>query len=311
MGKKLFFVLFIFFMCFFAVGSVRAEGHFTVDGKNGKYLTCTYGDEGDAYTFSVVFGYDGDKVSCSDTAVQVNEETWFKKRNLSFKNESGIVDGVEESGKCPTKSVMYVSDGIFIDESPWDGLDHALNGRAVNLWLAYKDATFEKYKSENCDKKCESVKSIGCCVYGKLQKSDVSETKEEAKENGEKVRDETFLGKRFKKEASESVIDKKVILSDDVCGIINGEIEDIIHDIVWFIFIAGVLLAIILGMVDFVSSVVSAKDDSMTKSWRRFIKRIVATAILLLLPLILEFLLTQINVDGISDGDIFCNVDVK
>lgn len=311
MHKKLFPILFIFLISFLTISSVKAEGYFTVDGNTGNYLTCTYGTNGDAYMASLVFKYDGNEVSYEAGVGQGTEEANMdrKKGNSYLKNASGILKGVKESGKCPTGSVMLVK--ISEIGTAMGAGGESNKNRQYHLWLGYKEATLEKYKSENCDKECKSVDSTSCCVYGKLQKSDVSDSLEEAQKDGEKARDDVYFQERFKKEADESVIDKEVVLSDDVCGIIKGDIADILHDIVWFIFIAGVLLAVILGMVDFIGSVVSAKDDSMKKAWGRFIKRIVAVAILLLLPVVLEFLLTQINVDGISDGDIFCNVDVN
>lgn len=66
--------------------------------------------------------------------------------------------------------------------------------------------------------------------------------------------------------------------------------------------IAGVLLAVILGMVDFLGATISGEQDSIKKAGKKLFIRVAMAAILLIVPAILKFLL---NTFGMS-GDSFC-----
>lgn len=71
-----------------------------------------------------------------------------------------------------------------------------------------------------------------------------------------------------------------------------------------FIQIAGVVLAIILGMTDFMGALLSGENDSNKKAWKKFMVRIAMAAVLFLVPALLKFIL---NTFGLSEyGNSFC-----
>lgn len=65
--------------------------------------------------------------------------------------------------------------------------------------------------------------------------------------------------------------------------------------------IAGVVLAILLGMGDFIGALLSGEQDSNKKSFKKFLIRFSMAAVLLIVPAILKFVL---NTFGIGDGSI-------
>lgn len=65
--------------------------------------------------------------------------------------------------------------------------------------------------------------------------------------------------------------------------------------------IVGVLLAIILGMTDFMGAILAGDADSNKKAVKKLIVRVAMAAVLLIVPAILKFILTTF---GVSDGEI-------
>ena len=62
----------------------------------------------------------------------------------------------------------------------------------------------------------------------------------------------------------------------------------------WIKYIAPVLV-IVLGILDFIKAIGSDKDDEMKKAQGRFMRRLIAAAIIFLVPFIIEFILTKMG----------------
>lgn len=97
----------------------------------------------------------------------------------------------------------------------------------------------------------------------------------------------------------------------DGCGILSGDAWNLIQDVLNIIKIAGPLIAIGLGMIDFAKAVVAGDPDKEFKSAGvRFLKRIIAAIVLLLLPIILSFIMNIFlkNKPGYDADNPFCDV---
>jgi len=97
----------------------------------------------------------------------------------------------------------------------------------------------------------------------------------------------------------------------DGCGILSPDAFNIIEEILDIIKIAGPLIAIGLGMIDFARAVVAGDPDKELKSaGTRFLKRIIAAVVLLLVPIILSFIMNIFlkNKPGYDADNPFCNV---
>ena len=60
--------------------------------------------------------------------------------------------------------------------------------------------------------------------------------------------------------------------------------------------IAGPIIALLLSMIDFVNAVISSEDGAMKKAWGKFIRRMIAAVLLIILPVIIELILEVTNV---------------
>lgn len=76
---------------------------------------------------------------------------------------------------------------------------------------------------------------------------------------------------------------------------LSSEIIAFIYNILkWLKYIAPVLV-IILGIIDFIRALAAQDDDAMKKAQGRFVKRLIAAALLFLLPLIIDYILNIFN----------------
>ena len=78
------------------------------------------------------------------------------------------------------------------------------------------------------------------------------------------------------------------------CGL-TQRLLNWIHNIInWVKYIAPVLV-ILIGIVDFIRAVASAKEDEMKKAQGRFIKRLIAAALVFIVPLLLSFVFEKMG----------------
>ncbi|MDD3341149.1 MAG: hypothetical protein PHN72_02990 [Bacilli bacterium] len=109
---------------------------------------------------------------------------------------------------------------------------------------------------------------------------------------GSKVNDrqDDFTGKKEKKDACD-IIDKK------------GELYKALKQIVGYIQIGTIFLVLILGVIDLTGAVGSDKDDALKKAVGRFAKRMIAAALVFLVPTIINFIFNIINLSSCGGGE--------
>ena len=76
------------------------------------------------------------------------------------------------------------------------------------------------------------------------------------------------------------------------CGLSNNLVIWILNIIKWVKYIIPVIV-ILMGILDFIRAVASDKDDGMKKAQSRFVKRLIAAALIFVVPFILEFILEK------------------
>ena len=86
---------------------------------------------------------------------------------------------------------------------------------------------------------------------------------------------------------------------DGECGLSNVLLKWILNIIKWVKYIIPVIV-ILMGILDFIRAVATDKDDGMKKAQGRFVKRLIAAALIFVVPFILEFILEKFgfNVEG-------------
>lgn len=95
---------------------------------------------------------------------------------------------------------------------------------------------------------------------------------------------------------------KQYNLKGEKCGLSSRLIFWFANIVKWVKYIAPVI-AIILGILDFIKAIISSSDDDMKKSQGKFVKRLIAAALLFIVPFIIEFVLDKFNI--VSD---YCNI---
>ena len=91
----------------------------------------------------------------------------------------------------------------------------------------------------------------------------------------------------------------------------SKDFNDILQKILDIIKIAGPLLAIGLGTVDFIKAMASGDADKEMKSaFKKLSTRLIAAVLLFIIPFILAFLMDRFlgNVDGYDSDNPFCGL---
>ena len=79
---------------------------------------------------------------------------------------------------------------------------------------------------------------------------------------------------------------------EKTCGFSKRLIIWVGNIIRWIKYIIPVIV-IVLGIIDFIKAIASSNDDEMKKAQGRFIKRLVAAALIFIIPFIIEFILDK------------------
>ncbi len=90
------------------------------------------------------------------------------------------------------------------------------------------------------------------------------------------------------------------------CAILSPAIKEKLNWVLNIIKYGGAILAIILGMLDFVKAIFGDKEEAGKEAAKKFIKRLIAAALLFLLPLILQFFINVVEIPGINKDDPYC-----
>ena len=137
------------------------------------------------------------------------------------------------------------------------------------------------------------------------------ELADELNEDAEEIREEA---KAAATRISTTIKDKKdqlegkdlgLQLSGEGCGIISSDMKTFLNTILWYIRIAGVVLAIILSMVDYIKAASSFDDKSMSAANKKMLTRVILVAVLFLVPALLEFVLGLLNISTTA-GSLAC-----
>ncbi len=99
-------------------------------------------------------------------------------------------------------------------------------------------------------------------------------------------------------------IETKVeLVAKEGCEIVDGgELKELLQTILDYIRIAGIALAVILQIADYVKAIFGSNDDSMAKANKRFVTRLIAIGLLFLVPSLLNFILSLFEISGSSAG---------
>ena len=90
------------------------------------------------------------------------------------------------------------------------------------------------------------------------------------------------------------------------CEVIPEEIREWILDALDLVKYICLALVIVLGILDFIKAAASGEADAMKKSGQSFLKRVIAVVILFLLPVLVELILSLIEIYGVNPDNPLC-----
>lgn len=92
---------------------------------------------------------------------------------------------------------------------------------------------------------------------------------------------------------------------EDLCSLLEGDAIEFAKKIVGYLQLGTILLVLILGIMDFAGAIGSDKDGAFKTAGVKFLKRLVAAALVLLVPAILGIILSFIGVANDCNVSIF------
>ena len=159
---------------------------------------------------------------------------------------------------------------------------------------------YNSYKSELSNLDCSDTSSltmVNNCNNYNMQKNMVVSDLMRINEKG------------YKCDSLKSQIDTIINENKENCGKVFGvELDNIVNNIMIMFYIIGPILLIIFGSIDYARAVVASDEKELKKANIRFIKRLTATVLLFIAPIIVN-LITSLNISDYSlDNDAYsCN----
>lgn len=263
--------LFCFFIGSFKVGAITCEYPFsyTVDGKK---VSATL-----VFTESYV-----SSVSPADYSTQHYVQRELEVKDVKGMEGSGLEYKISDSKKN-LEFGGYLTSMYYTKEGAEDYINNIYNARQCDV-LYYKVS--KKFFSSTM-KITFSLKKEGDFQNPLVSTTVIDNSKPSNPDDGKNDNPDNPDDSN-----GDNILDK------EGCDSLGNEVVDILRSIFRLIQIAGPLLAIGFGMTDFVGAVLSSEDGAIKKAAKKFITRLIAAALLFLIPVLLEFLLQFIGYSG-------------
>ena len=303
--KKIFLILFLLFSLLFNKMSVKAN------------YTCTYDD------FKIIFSDKG-------TALEVDPPTVMKSGagyviSYTYELDESLTQSTAvEPGKCEnvTRCVINSSANgygpvggsaatyrIFSDSMPRDN-DPECKEFAIHPNPTSEDISEESGDNSVCrtynnlfiemEEKYKECNNTDCNIYS-IAKEKLKGLCHNVVENRDF--NDSCLIKCL--DLNQDIYDKiegnKSSSNDENCGLTTRMLVWINNIVKWVKYILPVIV-IVLGILDFIKAVGSDKEDDMKKAQGKFMKRLIAAALVFIVPLILEFILEKMGFNSATCG---------
>lgn len=273
-------------------GDTSPDNYFKgTDGSIGDKLGCIYKGDGGSLLLTCIH-YKNDAVSCVASSQGSVKIKWLGSLRSDVMHKKACPKGVGMSGSRGGDA----DGGSSARGIPTTAFFGKSNGKAYNEYL-------------NC------LKSSSSCWWFKFDSSFACNPSEEGcNEKFNSVTTERTIASsqsknkfiaKFKKDRDYNTKEVKV---ESGCGLFSDEATRYIKIALTYIVVAGFILTIVLGMTDFIKAIIGSEDKGITNAWKRFLKRVVSLAILLILPALVAFLLVSLDLKGVNEGSIFCGV---
>lgn len=257
--KKTIFTVIIIFTMFFFMSEVKA-------------ISCDY---------KIKVGNQNIKMNVTETAEFSGAEYATIKKNVKFTLEDGTV----------------VSSG---DKVKIDGKRYTLSNNLSSK--KYKESEIQNYISDrNHERECEDLSyltetdlgilsdyTIRVGDKGKYTGQYSTKITSTTNKNNDTSNDKENNGQNGNGPGLNEKNDCESLLGEETTKWLNWLLK--------LIQIAGPIITLVLGMLDFVNAVLSSEDGAIKKAWGKFIRRVIAAIALIILPVIINLILEATNI---------------
>lgn len=235
------------------------------------------------------------------------EESTSSKDTISCTYDSKLTTSRNPNEKGP--NITIVSDGknkidYTFSKTGWkisDKVDGAVKASDFS----------EAIKTRKCPTLYASCGSSGndafCSVSTKNndQFRDEPSTAEEDKDADQTEKERQESTNAFK--AVKPGIKLNIKIQGQGCGVFSQELIEWLQWVLDVVRVGGLILAVVLGIMDYVKATFASKEDSMNQANKNFTTRLLCLGILFLIPTLVEFLLTLLNI-GVTATDPTCGL---
>ena len=235
------------------------------------------------------------------------EESTSSKDTISCTYDSKLTTSRNPNEKGP--NITIVSDGknkidYTFSKTGWkisDKVDGAVKASDFS----------EAIKTRKCPTLYARCGSSGndafCSVSTKNndQFRDEPSTAEEDKDADQTEKERQESANAFK--AVKPGIKLNIKIQGQGCGVFSQELIEWLQWVLDVVRVGGLILAVVLGIMDYVKATFASKEDSMNQANKNFTTRLLCLGILFLIPTLVEFLLTLLNI-GVTATDPTCGL---
>lgn len=313
MKNKLFFGLFMFVLCFMFISNVKAK---TINetcfysGQLWDESVNTSGTERGNQTFAVAIDYSCNTSNnkCTSKYAAGYTDKNGKSKSINFKNASNIFGNSSESKdsfysnkkiSCPSKIVVTgnTTNGVnMFYECP--------SGKAANGECLGNATQFSSTNVPSGDELADKVKNV--TDLGHYNSNQAANTPATDPNNNENSTDNSKYIDSIRNRANSDIKDNtnnkdnfKDLNSGNSCTSLLGKgdksIAPLLKNVFFVICVIGIVIAIFSVSGDFIKAITSGENDAISVAFKNAKTRIIATIILLLLPVIINFIVDVIN----------------
>ena len=236
------------------------------------------------------------KYTLSECDIQSGEESENDNKVIQGENFSNLLSQLKAPLSNLSSSAMNIKLTIGSNKNA------TLNDVTESYDLCSNDhSACEKNASYLTEKGIKNIRSYCNEVYS------LYPTSKDAEGMEERMAECTSFNNFYKELVNQGIINDL----EDGCGIITDELAEKLNLVLDIIKIAGPLLALGLGTIDFVKVIVNGDaDKEMKTAFKRFLTRLIAAALLFIIPIIIAFLLDIFMKpdSGYESDNPFCKV---
>lgn len=303
MKKNSLFILTFIAMCFIGINSIKAADCSTLACATCNYKTIN----------NETVSYD---IKSDGSSLQINTTV----SGIATKVESNIPEGYFTSSSgtitCP---VVYITVGgadnyrstLFTVNSSQQANESAVSPsrNSTNNQKKITVVDTQNYTLSACDQKCTPIKDstgykscVSTCESCRTTScgsipSQYDKTKCEQSQCTQGYVDKNVNTTTDDDDQSGSTIDGAV-----GCAVLPDELIDFLQTVLDYIRIIGIALAVILGIVDYIKAAFGSDEKTMATANKHFSSRVIAVALLFLIPSILSLLLKLFNIYTDASG---------